>query len=138
MASEIQTWYRGPLVRPPARQLLWGKGPARERTVGITGIALQIERRAMYARHDVLAQPRNELFSAADEDISDLLLVALPVDAAGVQAGIRLELEGVLTWRRHFGLVERRDVEEKGGLFHVAAREIAHRSVDVVVRVYEI
>ena len=66
------------------------------------------ERRAMYARHDVLAQPRNELFSAADEDISDLLLVALPVDAAGVQAGIRLELEGVLTWRRHLGLVERR------------------------------
>ena len=92
----------------------------------------------MHPRNDVLAQVRDELLGATDEDIADLLFVPFPVDVSRFQRGVRFELERMLAGRRHLWLVERGDVQEERSLFDIASGEIRHRPVDIVVRVNEV
>ena len=93
MPSQVQTRHWCALKGSPARKLLRSERPASERSLGVAGVPLQIQRRAMHARNDVLAEMGDELFGATNEHIANLLLVALPVDARRIEGGVSLLLE---------------------------------------------
>ena len=88
--------------------------------------------RADRPRHDVVAEVGNESLGAAHERVGDPSFVALPVNASGVQACVRLQLDRVFARRRHLRLMKGGNVREESRVIHVALRKARHSMVDIV------